>query len=83
MIKKKGFFEKNLEYLPLIPILGFLFSFVGAANRLGDIDFFVLHLVTLPVWVLLIMANLKIKRMKKTGGGEDSGLNKSSDDKEI
>ena len=75
MGKKKGFFEKNLEYLPLIPVLGFLLSFVGAANRLGDFDYFVLHLVTLPVWIFLLKTHQKIKRMKKQA---EEGIRESS-----
>jgi hypothetical protein len=67
-LKKKSWLEKWLEYLPLIPILGFLLSFIGAARRLDDTYFFVLGVVTLPVWIFLIMAALKIKRMKKTRG---------------
>ncbi len=67
-MKSKGFLEKWLEYLPLIPILGFLLSFIGAARRLNDIYFLVLGVVTLPVWIFLIMAALKIKKMKKTQG---------------
>ncbi|MDD5222915.1 MAG: hypothetical protein PHE84_02920 [bacterium] len=80
-MKSKTCLEKWLEYLPLIPILGFLLSFIGAARRLDHIYFFVLGLVTLPVWIFLIMAALKIKRMKKTSGEGDPELNTSSYDK--
>lgn len=68
-MKKKSWLKKWLAYLPLIPILGFLLSFIGAARRLDDTYFFILGLVTLPVWIFLIMATLKIKRMKKTSAG--------------
>ena len=64
-MKSKSILDKWLEYLPLLPILVFLVSFVGAARRLNDIYFFVLLLVTIPVWIFLILAALKIKRMKK------------------
>ena len=67
-MKNKSFLEKWLEYLPLFPVLVFLLSFVGAARRLNDIYFFILLAVTFPVWTMLIMATLKIKKMKKPNG---------------
>ena len=67
----KNFLEKNLDYLPLIPIFGFLLSLPGGAIRLHNIYYFIIGVVTIPVWILLIMATQKIKRTRKTSGGWD------------
>ena len=69
--KLKAFLEKYLDYLPLISIYGFLSGLPGGAIPLHNIDYFIIWVVTIPVWIFLIMATLKIKRMGKSSGGGD------------
>ena len=71
--KLKAFLEKYLDYLPLIPIYGFLSGLPGGAIPLHNIYYFIIWVVTIPVWIFLIMATLKIKRMGKSSRGGSNG----------
>ena len=59
------YLEKYLDYLPLFPVFGFLLSLPGGALRLHNPYYFLIGLVTIPVWVLLIMAAFKIRKSEK------------------
>lgn len=61
----KRLLERYLDYLPLMTIFWFLITPLGGASRIHNPNYFILYLVTIPVWVCAIMATLKIKRARK------------------
>lgn len=61
------YLEKYLDYLPLFPVVGILLSLPGGAIRLHNFYYLVIGVVTIPVWIFIAMAILKIKKM----GGTD------------
>jgi hypothetical protein len=63
-MKIKSFLEKRLDYLPLIAVYGFLLSLPGGVIRLHNPYYLIIGVVTIPVWIILIMATLKIRKAK-------------------
>jgi len=63
------YLEKYLDYLPLFPVIGILLSLPGGAIRLHNHYYFIIGVVTIPVWILIVMAALKIKKMGKPSRG--------------
>jgi hypothetical protein len=59
------FLDKYIDYWPLLTIYWFLITPLGGATRIHNPNYFILYLVTIPVWVCLIMATLKIKKARK------------------
>ncbi|MDD5222913.1 MAG: hypothetical protein PHE84_02910 [bacterium] len=61
----RAFLQKYLDYLPLFTVFGILLSLPGGAIRLHNPYYLIIFVVTIPVWVLLIWAILKVNKANK------------------